>query len=133
MGENGTAVVVLVAGMTFVTFLGLLGVAFAEHGRFVYSEKLTAEQIAAHTQERLSVEVIRGTDNADIRVINRGSYPSVVLAILCSDDGSLSTLPLDPPVGIGPLENHAISVGVGIDNRTKVGLLTTCGNAFWED
>jgi hypothetical protein len=130
-GEGGTAVVILVIGMTFVALLGLVAVVFAEHGRFTYSQKLTAELIASKTHERLDVEVVRAPPDMVIRVINRGSYPSVVVAVLSMRDNALTAKVLDPPVGVGVLENRLLPTRPVTDNI--IGVLTSLGTAFWEE
>jgi hypothetical protein len=134
MNQRGTAVIVPILGLMFAILIGFVGVVFVEQGRFAYATKITEEQVAARIHERLAVQVTRNPDNTEMCLVNQGSYPSVILQVLeRHQDNSLGFEDRGCPICVGVLENRQVLLPGSISEDTKLGVLTSLGNAFWEE
>ena len=67
--------------------------------------------------------------STEIEVVNKGTAPSVVVAILVKKpDGNLIVY-RDPPAPIGAFESRSFIVFATGEDR--IGVLTQFGNVFW--
>ena len=123
--ERGTVIVIPAVALLFLVLAGFMLFLFVAQSDFAYAGKLSAEFISARTHESLVVTRSSG----GIQILNCGSVPSVVVAVL----GGQVVVDNTRFTPINVLDNRFIPLSENrLRENTLGGVVTLFGNVFWE-
>lgn len=130
MEDCGFAIIAGALMVALSLFFAFGAAVVVERSNLLHSAKIAQERIAARAHEDLRVTVNR--DNAVIEVRNVGSTFSTVVALLVKNaDNSLTVH--DASFFVNVLGRHEFVWENSIPDDSTVGVLTSLGNAFWEE
>lgn len=129
---RGTVVAVAVVALMMVMAVGFFAYVLVQYGNLSRARNVSGELIAQRAHEHLVVTADRDSSTT-LHITNTGSVPSTVVAVAYRRGGEnrLTTILLESPRVVGVLENESLRLGERIDDR--VGVITSLGNAFWEE